>query len=80
MGPFLLRAAASSLLSAIAAPLSLAAPAGDWSNAGGNPERNGQSDAYGPLAADLAWSGAPSSIIAWQPVTAGTRVFCVRQT
>lgn len=58
-----------------------AAPAAqDWTNSGGNAARNGRSPAYGPLTAQLAWSGSRSSIIAWQPVTAGDRVFVVRQT
>jgi len=63
--------------------LSLLAPpvqAGDWSNNGGNASRNGLSDEVGPLAADPLWNGGRSSIIAWQPVIAGRRVFSVRQT
>jgi hypothetical protein len=62
--------------------LALAAPclAQDWTNAGGNAGRNGRTDAYGPLAATVAWSGSRTSIIAWQPVIAGDRVFMVRQT
>ena len=58
----------------------VAAPAGDWSNNGGNAQRNGISDEVGPLAADVHWSGGRSSIIAWQPIVAGQRVFSVRQT
>ena len=54
--------------------------AADWHNAGGNEGRNGQSSEVGPSVADLLWSGAPSSIIAWQPVIEGGRVFMVRQT
>lgn len=52
----------------------------DWTNSGGNAQRNGQSPAYGPLTANVAWSGSLPSIIAWQPVTAGRRLFVVRQT
>jgi PQQ-like domain len=52
----------------------------DWSNSGGNPQRNGLSTAYGPLSPQAAWSGGPSSIIAWQPIVADGRVFVVRQT
>lgn len=52
----------------------------DWTNAGGNAARNGRTAAYGPLTAQLAWSGSRSSVIAWQPVIAGSRVFVVRQT
>jgi MYXO-CTERM domain-containing protein len=54
--------------------------AGDWTNAGGNPQRNGLSDEIGPATGDELWSGGRSSIIAWQPVTSGKRVFLVRQT
>jgi hypothetical protein len=60
--------------------LAPAALAGDWTNAGGNAARNGQSDEVGPGAKTLAWSGGRPSIIAWQPVTSGRRVFMVRQT
>jgi hypothetical protein len=58
---------------------SLAVHAGDWINAGGNAGRNGLSDEIGPTAADQAWSGARTSLIAWLPVTEGNRVFTVRQ-
>ncbi|MBK8980205.1 MAG: PQQ-binding-like beta-propeller repeat protein [Planctomycetes bacterium] len=57
-----------------------AASAQGWPNSGGNAQRNGQSPEYGPLAARQLWTGARSSIIAWQPVVAGRRVFVVRQT
>lgn len=61
--------------------LAPAALAGDWTNAGGDAGRNGQSPEVGPAALPApAWSGSRSSIIAWQPVTAGRRVFMVRQT
>ncbi len=67
-----------------AAALLLLAPAtlaGDWTNAGGTAGRNGQSPEVGPPAQLApAWTGSRSSIIAWQPVTAGRRVFMVRQT
>lgn len=53
--------------------------AGDWTNSGGNGGRNGQTSELGPDAADLLWSVGRTSIIAWQPVTAGRRVFVVRQ-
>jgi len=55
--------------------------AADWTNAGGNPGRNGLTSEVGPDAADVLWGpiGRPS-IIAWQPVIAGDRVFMVRQT
>jgi hypothetical protein len=51
----------------------------DWSNSGGNPQRNGRSDVTGPSAADLLWSGARASLISWLPVTEGDRLFVVRQ-
>ncbi|MEM7305103.1 MAG: PQQ-binding-like beta-propeller repeat protein [Planctomycetota bacterium] len=68
----------SSLLALVSlAPLAVA---GDWGNAGGNAGRNGSTQELGPEAATLLWSGAKSSIIAWQPVTEGRRVFLVRQS
>lgn len=66
----------AALFLVLAGPLA----AGDWPNNGGNAARNGLSDEVGPLAADPLWNGARSSIIAWQPVIAGRRVFVVRQT
>ncbi|MBK8100783.1 MAG: hypothetical protein IPK26_27160 [Planctomycetes bacterium] len=52
----------------------------DWTNSGGNSQRNGQAAEFGPRAATVLWNSAPNSIIAWQPVTAGRRLFTVRQT
>lgn len=69
----------ASMLSAallLAAPLTLAS---DFTNSGGNGGRNGRSTEIGPQSATLAWSSSATSIIAWQPVTAGNRVFQVRQ-
>jgi hypothetical protein len=54
--------------------------AGDWTNNGGNASRNGLSDELGPLALDTLWNTGRSSIIAWQPMVVGRRVFSVRQT
>jgi hypothetical protein len=52
-----------------------------WRHAGGTPARNGRSDELGPTtAAAPVWSAGRPSIIAWQPVTDGDRVFMVRQT
>jgi hypothetical protein len=51
-----------------------------WSNAGGNAGRNGNSDERGPDAASIIWGAASTSVIAWQPVIEGDRVFVVRQT
>lgn len=66
---------------ALAAAILLApAAAQDWTNSGGNAQRNGVSPAYGPLSAQAAWSTGPQSIIAWNPVVVGNRVFVVRQT
>lgn len=62
----------------LVSPLALGA---DWNNSGGNAGRNGLTTEIGPDAADdLLWSGGRSSIIAWQPVIDGDRVFMVRQT
>jgi hypothetical protein len=55
-------------------------PGGDWGNSGGTPQRNGQALEVGPSSAQLLWSSAPSSIIAWLPVLDGRRVYTVRQT
>jgi len=52
----------------------------DWSNSGGNAGRNGRTDEVGPDAPEVLWAGGPSSLIAWQPVVDGERVFVVRQT
>jgi len=59
----------------------IAAPAlsQDWSNAGGNAQRNGQTTEAGPALPDILWDGGRTSIIAWQPVIEGRRVFMVRQ-
>jgi hypothetical protein len=51
----------------------------DWSNAGGNAERNGLSEVKGPLSADLLWSGGRTSLISWLPVTEENQLFIVRQ-
>ena len=55
-------------------------PAQAWTNSGGNAQRNGLTDAFGPVTAQLAWSSGPSSVIAWNPVIADGLVFVVRQT
>ncbi|HPA81413.1 MAG TPA: PQQ-binding-like beta-propeller repeat protein, partial [Thermoanaerobaculales bacterium] len=52
---------------------------GSWQNSGGTPARDGRSDELGPTTADLLWSGGRPSLIAWQPITDGDRVFMVRQ-
>jgi hypothetical protein len=69
---------ASVLMSVVAsAPSSFAQ---NWSNAGGNASRNGNTPLAAPGGADLFWSGGRTSIIAWQPVIEGSRVFLVRQS
>jgi hypothetical protein len=67
---------AALLLALAAGPLQ----AGDWTNNGGNAARNGLSTEVGPSAPSFLWGSAPSSIIAWQPMVVGSRVFLVRQT
>lgn len=51
----------------------------DWCNAGGNAQRNGQTTEIGPTVPEILWDGGRTSIIAWQPVIEGRRVFMVRQ-
>ena len=62
--------------------LSLLSPAAqDWSNAGGNAARNGRVEVEGPSAGEVLWDNTDDfSIIAWQPVVEGQRVFTVRQS
>ena len=53
----------------------------DWTNLGGNAQRNGMSSAVGPSADELAWSNTDDfSIIAWHPVTLGERAFAIRES
>ncbi len=74
MSPNSIGPAAAALLAAAGAF------AADWNNSGGNACRNGLTTEIGPTAQDLLWSGGRPSIIAWQPVIEGDRVFMVRQT
>ena len=72
-------------LRSLAVPIVLAAvsadgSAQDWTNSGGNAQRNGLTTAYGPLSPQALWSAGPQSLNAWRPVVAGDRVFVVRQT
>ena len=60
--------------------LSLSASAADWTNSGGNAGRNCRSTEVGPNMPAVIWSMSRPSIIAWQPVTEGNRVYMVRQT
>jgi len=70
------------LLVALLLLLAAASPAlsQDWTNSGGNAQRNGLTSAFGPLTAQALWTSGPPSIIAWNPVVVGNRVFVVRQT
>lgn len=53
----------------------------DWNNFGGNSERNGLTTVAGPDEALLLWSNTDDySIISWQPVTLGQRVFAIRES
>lgn len=63
------------IVAVLAAPVVFA----DWPSSGGNERRNGQSSELGPTGLDVLWSGGRSSVIAWQPVIEGRRVFMVRQ-
>src|SRR4029079_13317637 len=74
------RSISASLLLAVFCVLPLSASAADWTNSGGDMRRNSQSSETGPGAATVLWTGSRPSIIAWQPVTEGNRVFMVRQT
>lgn len=58
---------------------SIPATAADWPNSGGNAGRNCLTTETGPTAEDVLWTGGRSSLIAWQPVTEGNRVFMIRQ-
>lgn len=67
---------------AMATLISASTAQGDWSNAGGNVSRNGQSPYYGPESATPLWPAntpVPSAIISYQPIIEGNRVFMVRQ-
>lgn len=65
---------------ALFSAMALSAAMADWTNSGGNAGRNGRIEAFGPGAPALLWSGGRPSIIVWQPVIEGERVFMVRQT
>ncbi len=71
------------IMTAIGAAVGALAPcaaAQDWTNSGGNAGRNGLTDAMGPDGAEELWRGGANSIIAWQPVIEGDRIFVVRQS
>ncbi|MFO0855854.1 MAG: PQQ-binding-like beta-propeller repeat protein [Phycisphaerales bacterium] len=53
----------------------------DWTNMGGNAQRNGLAETLGPVASDdILWENGPSSIIAWPPFIQGASLITVRQT
>lgn len=65
------------VLALLAAPLL----AGDWTNYGGDPARNGASPEIGPRAADLLWQNTSDfSLIAWHPFVLDGRVFTIRES
>lgn len=68
-----------SILTLATATLIASLALADWPSSGGNDRRNGQSSELGPTGLDVQWSGGRSSVIAWQPVIEGRRVFMVRQ-
>ena len=68
--------ASTATLALLAAP----ALAQDWTNLGGNAQRNGRIQASGPTSSTIAWTATPSSIIAWAPFIEGDRVVTVRES
>ena len=53
----------------------------NWSNFGGNAQRNGRPGGAGPTAPDLLWSNSSDfSIISWHPVISDGRVYAIRQS
>ncbi len=53
----------------------------NWTNFGGNPQRNGRSGGAGPETDTLLWSNPSDfSIISWHPVVLEDRVFAIRQS
>jgi hypothetical protein len=77
---FALSRASISIAVALVLTVSAMTAEADWNNGGGNAGRNGLTSAIGPASASERWSGGASSIIAWQPVIEGNRLFVVRQT
>jgi hypothetical protein len=65
---------------AAAAGMAASARADDWHNSGGDAGRNGLTSETGPEAPTALWATGRPSIIAWQPVIEGSRVFMVRQS
>ena len=53
----------------------------DFANLGGNAQRNGRTQAIGPISSQLAWEDTVNpSIISWMPYVSEGRVFAVRET
>ncbi len=60
--------------------LSSLAFASDWTNLGGNSARNGLTAEVGPSTANSLWNNTQDpTIIAWVPVTLGSRVYTIRE-
>ncbi len=75
-----IRAIRSALLLTTLCGLATPCLAQDWTNSGGNAGRNGLTNQTGPDTAALLWSAGRPSIIAWQPVIEGGRIFLIRET
>lgn len=73
------RTATPAVLTAATLACAASALAADWGNLGGNASRNGLTTAVGPDAPKPLWSGAPNSVIAWNPSVEGDRLFTIRQ-
>jgi len=58
----------------------LRAAAQDWSNQGGGPARNGQSNVVGPTTPQTAWIAPIPSLISWSPFLHDGAVFTVRES
>lgn len=59
----------------------LASGIANWTNFGGNAQRNGRSGGAGPETDTLLWSNSSDfSIISWHPVVLEDRVFAIRQS
>lgn len=69
-------AALVALFAAAAVPTAHA----DWNTSGGDAGHTGLSAAIGPDAPTERWSGGSPSLIAWQPLIEGERLFVVRQS
>jgi len=73
-------AATITTLAALASAAASLAVHADWNTSGGDAGHTGFSAAVGPDAPTIRWSGGSSSVIAWQPLVEGDRMFVVRQS